>query len=124
MADINLEGAQETVAQAKAVATNSDFRAEAIQMDVSLEDSVKAAIAHTIQLFGRIDYSIHCAGVSWDPILIRQISSSTLLIIYAVERSLEEPLTRLPRRVLRISSTSWKLMFREPFSSLAWFRQR
>ena len=50
--------------ESKAIATHPGFRAEAIQLDVSLEESVKNAITHTVALFGRIDYCIHSAGVS------------------------------------------------------------
>ncbi|KAF3018786.1 hypothetical protein E8E14_000563 [Neopestalotiopsis sp. 37M] len=71
VADINIEGAEETVKEIKAVATNPDFRAESIKIDVSLEESVKAAISHAVEKFGRIDYSVHCAGVpggTFDPV--------------------------------------------------------
>ncbi|KAL1853910.1 hypothetical protein Daus18300_011652 [Diaporthe australafricana] len=64
VADINLEGAQETVAQAQAVARNPNFRVEAVQVDVSVEESVKAAIAHATKCLARIDYAVHSAGVS------------------------------------------------------------
>ncbi|OTB07644.1 hypothetical protein M426DRAFT_317947 [Hypoxylon sp. CI-4A] len=64
VADLNLKGAQEVVAEAKALATNPEFRAEAIQIDVADEESVKKVVAHTVQSFGRIDYSLHSAGIS------------------------------------------------------------
>lgn len=70
VADLNAEGAKESVAQAKAVAINPDFQAEAIEVDVASKDSVKAAVAQTVQLFGRIDYAIHSAGVSSPPNVI------------------------------------------------------
>lgn len=63
VADLNADGSKETVAQAKAVATNPDFRAEAVEVDVASEESVKAAVTRTVELFGRIDYAIHSAGV-------------------------------------------------------------
>ncbi|KAK8119739.1 uncharacterized protein PG998_004365 [Apiospora kogelbergensis] len=71
VADINLKGAQETVDAIRSVATHADFRAEAIHLDVSSEDSVKAAVSHMKSLFGRVDYAVHCAGVpgaTFDPI--------------------------------------------------------
>lgn len=46
VADINLEGARETVAQAKTLAKSPDFQADAVQVDVSVEESFKAAVAH------------------------------------------------------------------------------
>lgn len=66
MADINLKAAEETIAEATAVATNPDFRAEAVHLDVTSEESVKQTVAKMIESFGRIDYCIHCAGVSLD----------------------------------------------------------
>ncbi|KAK7960501.1 hypothetical protein PG988_011715 [Apiospora saccharicola] len=63
VADLNLDGARETAAALKSVATHPDFRAEAVQVDVSQEDSVRAAISRMVELFGRIDYSVHSAGV-------------------------------------------------------------
>lgn len=64
VADVNVDGAKETAAQAKAAAINPDFQVEAIEADVASEESVKAAVARTVQTFGRIDYAIHSAGVS------------------------------------------------------------
>lgn len=64
MADINLEGAQETVAQAQAVASNPSFRIDAVQVDTSVEESVRAAIAHATEYLGRVDYAVHSAGLS------------------------------------------------------------
>lgn len=71
MADINLEGARETVAQAKAVARNPDIQIDAIQVDVSVEESVKAAVSHAVEYLGRIDYAVNSAGIpggTFDPI--------------------------------------------------------
>jgi NAD(P)-dependent dehydrogenase (short-subunit alcohol dehydrogenase family) len=62
--DINLETAQATVEAIKAVATHPNFKAEAVQLDVTSEEAVKAAIAYTSKLFGRIDYVVNSAGVS------------------------------------------------------------
>ncbi|XXH05980.1 hypothetical protein Hte_012425 [Hypoxylon texense] len=64
VADLNLESAQSTVAEATAAATNSDFKAEAIHIDVTLEASVKQAVEHMVKSFGRIDYCVHSAGIS------------------------------------------------------------
>lgn len=69
VADLNVEAAEEVVKGIQAVAHHPHFRAEAIKIDVSLEESVKAAVAYTVGLFGCIDYSIHCAGVSLGPTL-------------------------------------------------------
>lgn len=67
VADINLEGAQKTAAQAKAVAVNPDFRVDAVKVDVTAMESVKAAIGHAVNTLGRIDYAVHSAGVSSIP---------------------------------------------------------
>ncbi|KAI1769736.1 hypothetical protein F4818DRAFT_315515 [Hypoxylon cercidicola] len=63
VADLNLETAKQTVAEANTVATNSAFRAEAIQMDVSVEESVKHGVEHMVKSFGRIDYCVNSAGI-------------------------------------------------------------
>lgn len=63
MADINLDGARETAAQAKAVARNPDFRVDAVQVDITAEESVKGAVAHAVKYLGRIDYAVNSAGV-------------------------------------------------------------
>ncbi|KAK2606764.1 hypothetical protein N8I77_005495 [Diaporthe amygdali] len=71
VADINLEGAEETATEAKAIGINPDFRIEAIRVDVSIEESFKAAIAHATKYLGRIDYAVHSAGIpggTFDPI--------------------------------------------------------
>ncbi|KAI1499773.1 NAD(P)-binding protein [Biscogniauxia marginata] len=63
VADINIEAAQSTVTESKAVALNAAFRAEAIPIDITLEESIKATIVHAVQRFGRIDYCVNSAGV-------------------------------------------------------------
>lgn len=68
VADLNLEGAQETAVEAEQVATNPDFRAEAIHADVTIPESLEAAIDHASRSFGRIDYGVHSAGVSSVPL--------------------------------------------------------
>ncbi|KAK7747382.1 hypothetical protein SLS53_001636 [Cytospora paraplurivora] len=73
LADVHLEGARETVAQAQKVAVDPDFRAEAIHINVSDEESVKAAVARVAHWLGRIDYAVHSAGIpggrgAFDPI--------------------------------------------------------
>ena len=63
VADINLETAQQTVKECRIVATDSEFRAEPVYVDVTSEDSVREATRYMIELFGRIDYCINGAGV-------------------------------------------------------------
>lgn len=71
VADIDIESARETLAETQTVAAHPEFKAEAVHIDVSLEESVRSAIAHATQLFGRIDYAVHSAGIpggTFDPI--------------------------------------------------------
>ncbi|KAI1098586.1 NAD(P)-binding protein [Jackrogersella minutella] len=63
VADIDLKTAESTVAEAKTVASNPSFQAQAIHIDVTLEESVKNAVEHMVKSFGRIDYCVHCAGI-------------------------------------------------------------
>ncbi|KAJ4422375.1 hypothetical protein N0V82_002930 [Gnomoniopsis sp. IMI 355080] len=67
VADINLEGAQDTAAQARAIAVNPNFRVDAVKVDVTDMESMKAAIDHAVNSLGRIDYAVHSAGVSSVP---------------------------------------------------------
>ncbi|KAI0966072.1 NAD(P)-binding protein [Xylaria arbuscula] len=64
VADIDLEAATKTASDSKASATNPDFRAEAIQLDVTLPDAVQKATAYMVETFGRIDYCVNGAGVT------------------------------------------------------------
>lgn len=65
MADIDLEAAQAVVALCRGQTTNQDFKAEAIEIDVTNEHSVKQATASSLAFLGRIDYCVNCAGVSF-----------------------------------------------------------
>lgn len=64
VADIHLEAAEEVARRSKTLAKSRDFRAEAIYIDVTKEDSVQNMANETVQLFGRIDYCVNSAGVS------------------------------------------------------------
>ncbi|KAI7779335.1 hypothetical protein LA080_001006 [Diaporthe eres] len=71
VADINLEGAQETAAQAKALAKDPGFRVDTVQVDICVEESVRTAVIHAAKYLGRIDYAVHSAGIpggTFDPI--------------------------------------------------------
>lgn len=61
---MNVEAAGRVIAECKSVATASNFRAEAIQIDISQEESVAKATSYMVEIFERIDYCINCAGVS------------------------------------------------------------
>ncbi|KAI1474621.1 hypothetical protein K445DRAFT_305036 [Daldinia sp. EC12] len=63
VADIAIDAAADVVAECKAVATNSQFQAEAIQVDITEEDSVRGLMAQMIHVFKRMDYCVNCAGI-------------------------------------------------------------
>ncbi|KAI1405544.1 NAD(P)-binding protein [Hypoxylon fuscum] len=63
IADIDFELAQEAVNVVKGAATRSNFRVEAVSVDITIEESVQSAIKQMVDSFGRIDYCVICAGV-------------------------------------------------------------
>ncbi|KAL7624842.1 hypothetical protein AAE478_004056 [Parahypoxylon ruwenzoriense] len=63
VADINLEAAKSAVSACKAVASDETFHAEAISIDVTVDESVKTAVGRALEMFGRIDYCVNSAGV-------------------------------------------------------------
>lgn len=63
-----MEAADTVVRKCIAEATNSQFRAEAVKVDVSKEESVRGMFQRMVDAFGRLDYVVNCAGVS---VLIR-----------------------------------------------------
>ncbi|KAI1409268.1 NAD(P)-binding protein [Hypoxylon sp. FL1857] len=62
-ADINEQGAQEAAAECKGLATNAEFRAVVVKVDVTDEASVQNMVETAVKEFGRIDYSVNSAGV-------------------------------------------------------------
>lgn len=75
--DRDIEAADKVVRKCIAVATNSDFRAEAVKVDVSKEDSVRGMFQHMVDTFGRLDYVVNSVGVSV-LILLDQMSACRL----------------------------------------------
>ena len=63
--DVDLDATRNVVGECLAAATNSQFRAEAVQVDVAQEDSVRDIFGRMVEVFGRMDYCVNCAGVSW-----------------------------------------------------------
>jgi NAD(P)-dependent dehydrogenase (short-subunit alcohol dehydrogenase family) len=59
VADLNLAGAQETVAGVQAAGR----RGLAVRTDVALPEQIEALIATTVETFGRIDVLVNVAGV-------------------------------------------------------------
>ncbi|KAI0380678.1 NAD(P)-binding protein [Hypomontagnella monticulosa] len=66
VADINIESATRTAIESQGVATNPNFRAEAVQINVAEPDSVQNAIDRTVGIFERIDYCVNGAGIIGD----------------------------------------------------------
>ncbi|ETS78111.1 hypothetical protein PFICI_10173 [Pestalotiopsis fici W106-1] len=63
VADIDIDAAEETASEIRALATHPEFLAEAVQLDLGAEESIQSAISYTTAIFGRVDYSIHCNGM-------------------------------------------------------------
>lgn len=90
IADKDHESAQAVAAACIASSSNPDFRAEAIHIDVTVEDSVKRAVTQMVKTFGRIDYCVNNAGVSGIPscqlrLLVRQVWL-TRFLVYPLDR--------------------------------------
>ncbi|KAI0427504.1 NAD(P)-binding protein [Xylaria sp. FL1042] len=63
VADINKAAALIVASECKAAAANPSIRAEALEIDVTQEDSVKRCMETARSLFGRIDYCVNSAGI-------------------------------------------------------------
>ncbi|KAL4750024.1 hypothetical protein BDW72DRAFT_204249 [Aspergillus terricola var. indicus] len=63
IADIDTAAAKKTATQCQEVATNQQFRVETTHVDITDETSVKTAATMATTVFGRIDYSVNCAGI-------------------------------------------------------------
>ncbi|KAL9123284.1 MAG: hypothetical protein Q9187_000156 [Circinaria calcarea] len=62
-ADLNLESAQAAASSSIAFATNPQYSALALRVDVADLKSVEEMVAKAVATFGRIDYSVNSAGV-------------------------------------------------------------
>ncbi|KAI0102493.1 NAD(P)-binding protein [Nemania sp. FL0031] len=63
LADINEQGAKEAAEECKKYANATNFRAIAIQVDVTEEASVQNMVDTAVREFGRIDYNVNSAGM-------------------------------------------------------------
>ena len=114
LADINLESATRAAIESQSVATNPNFRAEAIQINVADPDSVQNAIDRTVGIFERIDYCVNGAGVS----LIVELHPEPLLRIDThMLRSLAISVTIYWAQASNSSRGSWTSTCLEP----SWF---
>ena len=62
-ADINLDDATSVAAASKELARNNSYRAFALYVDVTREESVEAMMNEAAKKFGRVDYVVTSAGV-------------------------------------------------------------
>lgn len=70
-ADLNLESAENAMSESKKVATNPQYQAIAIAVDISREDSVKNLVFEVLAKFGGLDYAVNSAGVSCIETILR-----------------------------------------------------
>jgi NAD(P)-dependent dehydrogenase (short-subunit alcohol dehydrogenase family) len=63
VADINHDGASATIEECQKFSKHPQFRAIAVKVDIVDEDSVESMVQSAVKAFGRIDYSVHSAGV-------------------------------------------------------------
>jgi len=63
-ADLNENGAASNAEKSKKYAINSQYKALSIKVDVTDLVSVQKMVDFAVETFGRIDYSINCAGIS------------------------------------------------------------
>ncbi|KAI1348773.1 NAD(P)-binding protein [Xylaria sp. FL0043] len=64
VADLDLQAAQKTAEETRSLATHAEFSVDAVQLDVTIEADVKAAVARMVDQYGRIDYCVHSAGIA------------------------------------------------------------
>ncbi|GAW26449.1 putative NAD -binding protein [Rosellinia necatrix] len=62
IADIDLNTAESTASDIMAILKQSDYRVEAVVMDVTDQESIESAFKKTADSFGRIDYCVTSAG--------------------------------------------------------------
>ena len=60
----DLSNCQEAAEKSKQYATHADYRVLVLEVDVANELSVQTMVDKAVQEFGKIDYSVNCAGVS------------------------------------------------------------
>ena len=63
-ADMNRASAEKAAAESTSIATNPDYRAIVIEVDVTDPKQVDNMVSKVSKEFGRIDYAVNSAGVS------------------------------------------------------------
>lgn len=61
-ADISEPGLQETTAQAEKI--NSAAKIHCVKVDITIDSEIQGMIDSGVERFGRIDISVHCAGIA------------------------------------------------------------
>lgn len=64
-ADLHLARVQAVAERSAKVASNPSYRALAVSVDVSDLTQVRHMVSQTLSMFGKLDYNVNCAGVSW-----------------------------------------------------------
>ena len=62
-ADLDVGGARDAAEKSKRLASHSDYRCLVVRVDITDVKSVQAMVDSAVKEFGRIDYSVNCAGV-------------------------------------------------------------
>ncbi|KAL0635872.1 hypothetical protein Q9L58_005216 [Maublancomyces gigas] len=73
-ADINLETAKSAAEESRKHATNPQYKAISIHVDVTEESSVDEMVKQTLAVFGALNYAVNSAGVSF----VSKVGESTL----------------------------------------------
>ena len=63
-ADQDVGGARDAAEKSKRLASHSDYRYLIVRVDITDVKSVQAMVDAAVKEFGRIDYSVNCAGVN------------------------------------------------------------
>ena len=84
-------------------------KASAVKTDVSVAKSVEQMVAHTIEVFGRLDYAVNCAGIEgkfsgitdfleedWDQVIDINLKGTFLCMKYEAKAMLN------PEMVVRL----------------------
>lgn len=67
-ADINLETAKSAAEESRKHATNPQYKAISVRVDVADEASVDAMVRDTVAAFGALNYAVNSAGVSFEAV--------------------------------------------------------
>lgn len=107
-ADLDEGGARDSAEQSKRLASHSKYCYLVVHVDITDAESVQAMVDGAVKEFGRIDYSVHCAGMGIDsnaPTADASIEEfdklahintrGTMLCVRAVSKAMstQEPLT-------------------------------